>query len=227
MNWLIWREYRLNRMILIVGLGLLLLPYAFAVMVLCWARFHPGLFQVFGLAALYSVILTQLTSALLGGNAIAGERNDRSAQFVAYLPLSRARRLKAKLSVILAATGVLWGVNLLILLIVFGTAPESELRRLDVFSSVPSLLGYSAITGLVIFGVAWLVSSLQSSPTFAVCGGLITPLVILMCLRGAAWTTGPPTFDRFAAIGYFATCSLVAVVCFSIGTWHFLRRIEP
>jgi len=224
MNWLIWREYRLNRLILIVGLGLLLLPYAIALMVLLWARFHPGVFQVFGFALLYSVILTQLTQALLGGNAIAGERNDRSAQFVAYLPLSRPRRLRAKLSVIAAATVVFWGANLLILLFVLGTAPEANPRFYDL---IRNALPYSAITGLVFFGVAWLVSSLQSSPTFAVCGGLITPLVIIMGLHWGAWVTGPPTFDRFAAIAYAAICPIVAVVCFSIGTWYYLRRVEP
>ena len=228
MNWLVWREYRLNRLILIVGLVLLLLPYAIALMVIWLPRLPPNVFEVFGVAALYSVVLIQLMPALLGGNAIAGERNDRSAQFVAYLPLSRPRRLTAKLSVTLAATVVLWGVNLSILLIAFGTNLDADPRFYDLLRTT---MGYSAITGLVFFGVAWLISSLQSSPTFAVCGALITPPVIVMVLQGAAWGIGLPPFregfERFLEIGYAAVCPIVAVVCFSIGTWYYLHRVEP
>ena len=228
MNWLIWREYRLNRLILIVGLVLLLLPYTTALMVIWWSPLPPDVSEVFGGAGLYSVVLSQLTVALLGGNAIAGERNDRSAQFVAYLPLSRPRRLVSKLSVIAAATAVLWGVNLLILLLVLGTNLHTDPRFYDLLRYT---LGYSAITGLVFFGVAWLISSLQSSPTFAVGGALITPLVIVMGLQGAAWGIGlhhfREAFERFLTIGYPAICAIVAVVCFSIGTCYFLRRVEP
>jgi ABC-type transport system involved in multi-copper enzyme maturation permease subunit len=232
MNWLIWREYRLNRLILIVGLGLLLLPYAIALIALWWARLPPNVVEIFGAAALYSVALTQLVPVLLGGNAIAGERNDRSAQFVAYLPLSRPRRLAAKLSLTAAATAVLWAVNLLILLIAFGTDLDADPRLCNL---VQNVLGYSAITSLVMFGVAWLISSLQSSPVFAVAGGLITPLVILMSLQWIAWgislhhnrETFLPSFEQFLEIGYPAICAILALLCFSVGAWYYLRRVEP
>ena len=88
-------------------------------------------------------------------------------------------------------------------------------------------LYYVAITGLTFFGVGWLISSLQSSPTFGVCGGLITPLLILMGLQAAAWLSAAPSFDRFMKTGYAVTCPLLALVCFSIGTWYYLRRVEP
>jgi ABC-type transport system involved in multi-copper enzyme maturation permease subunit len=233
MNWLIWREYRLNRLILMAGLGLLLLPYAMSLVALAWAKYPPKALEAFGGAALYSVGLTQLTLVLLGGNAIAGERNDRSAQFVAYLPLSRPRRLAAKLMVTAATVIVLWGVNLLVLLIASGANLDLDLDTdPKLCNLVQTVLGYSALMGLVSFGVAWLISSLQSSPTFAVCGGLIAPLVIVMGLHGAVWGLGlatypGSTFDEFVETGYSTICAMVAVVCFSIGTWYYLRRVEP
>lgn len=219
MNWLIWREYRLNRLILMVGLGLLVLPYVIVLSVIWWTEESPPVFEVIGCTAVYSVVFIQLTAALLGGYAIAGERNDRSAQFVAYLPVSRMRRLTAKLSVILTATVVLWGVDLLVF---FGLAPELGLSD---YSSIQNILGHSAVAGLAFFGVAWLISSLQSSPSFAVAGGLITPLVLIAIRHIGEPPT--PSQEQFQRIAYFAICSIVAVVCFSIGTWYYLRRVEP
>lgn len=224
MNWLVWREYRLNRLILIVGLVLLFLPYALALLTLLWSKRNPEVFVLLGFAAIYSMGLSQLTVALLGGNAIAGERADRSARFVAYLPLSRTRRLVSKLILATAAVAVLWGVNLPPALILLGMIPESHTGQHEV---VLGVLVYGSITGLTFYGVAWLVSSLQSSPTFAVCAGLVTPAFIFLGLLMAGSQVNVPLSNQFMAIGYAAICPIVALVCFSVGTWYYLRRVEP
>jgi hypothetical protein len=89
------------------------------------------------------------------------------------------------------------------------------------------MLGSVALTSLLSFSVAWLVSSLQSSPTFAVCSGLITPWLVVIALQGAAWIYDPLSFGPIVAVGYAITCPILAAVCFSIGTWYYLRRVEP
>ena len=85
MNWMIWKEYRLNRLILIVGAVLLILPHAIA-LVLTWRGVGPDVGYAaqrmpknFLVAGMYSLVISQLTLALLGGHAIACERADRSA----------------------------------------------------------------------------------------------------------------------------------------------------
>ena len=103
MKWLLWREYRLNRLLLMTGATLLLLPYAIALFDLGWDAWWgssqspraENAARRFEVAAFFSIVISQLTLALLGGNAIAGERADRSAEFLAYLPVSRWRRLAA------------------------------------------------------------------------------------------------------------------------------------
>jgi ABC-type transport system involved in multi-copper enzyme maturation permease subunit len=219
--------------ILIAGLVLLLLPYAIVLITLCWPQEASGdggrdVMGAFFVASIYSLVLCQLTAAFFGGNAIAGERADRSAEFMAYLPVSRPRRLAAKLTLAAAATAVLWAVNLLVLLGVL-LVPLLAMREVDADLQriILTVLGCSAITGLTFFGVGWLVSSLQSSPAFAVCAGLITPAVIAMGLRTVAWVTNASSLDRFTGTGYAIVCPIVAVVCFSIGTWYYLRRVEP
>lgn len=232
MKWLLWREYRLNRLILISGLAVSLMPYVTGVINLTWWvpygwQTPEQIAVVFTMSAFYSVVFCQLTMALLGGNAIAGERADRSAEFIAYLPLSRSRRLASKLVLSLATIFLFWSINLGVILLPPTFFPEVAPLFLG---PADTIYGYVAITGLTFFGVGWLISSLQSSPTFAICGGLISPLVIFTCLQGAAWAGGSlagPSYEPLVGAGYAVTCSVVAVACFSIGTWYYLRRVEP
>ena len=104
MKWLIWKDYRLNRLIFITALAFLVGPHLLAA-ILIWYGAEPpnarGLF--FAGSTLYSLAFLQLAFALLGGNSIAGERMDRSAEFLAYLPVSRGRILASKLLVALVA----------------------------------------------------------------------------------------------------------------------------
>jgi ABC-type transport system involved in multi-copper enzyme maturation permease subunit len=229
MKWLIWREYRLNRLILITGAVLLLLPY---VVVLTrfsysgWSRIaqHPDVMSAaFGWVARYSIVLSQLTLALLGGNAMAGERADRSAEFMAYVPVSRPQRLVAKLSIVPLVVMVIWGMNAMIVAMIASTS-GSPLRMP---TELWQVCFYAAMTGLTFFCVGWLVSSFQSSPTFAVVAGLATPLTIIMGLGVLDWSDVVPPLDEIVGPIYAILCATLAVASFAIGTWYFLRRVEP
>jgi ABC-type transport system involved in multi-copper enzyme maturation permease subunit len=226
MKWLFWREYRLNRLILITGAVLLLLPCVTALIIaLRWVpKTGANIVELFFGASVYGLALSQLTLALLGGNAMAGERADRSAEYVAYLPVSRLSRLICKLGLAAVTALVIWGVSLPVLAVLRSILPRNYVDEEMLF------LAFVAITGLVFFCVSWFISSLQSSPTFAICGGLVTPLVIVMIWQAVAWLSEMrqgPEFDQIIGIGYTVTCLLVAVICFSVGTWYYLRRIEP
>lgn len=236
MNWLIWREYRQNRVLLIAGTVLMLLPYVVSIIGTvywyAWANApnHERLpvATAFGFAAFYSIVFSQLTIALLGGNAIAGERADRSAQFIAFLPLPRSRRLASKAILALAVAVVVWGANALVIAIAASTAGRlpSEMSGAGVLLTV----GYFvAITGVTFYSVGWLISSFQSSPTFAAGAGLVTPLLLLACLYAAVWFIGVDTTAQEQIVGraYAVICPILAVASFSLGTWYFLRRVEP
>jgi ABC-type transport system involved in multi-copper enzyme maturation permease subunit len=233
MNWLIWKEYRLNRLILIVGAVLLILPHAIA-LVLTWRGVGPGIVDRtlrmsnnFLVAGIYSLVISQLTLALLGGHAIAGERVDRSAEFLGYLPLSRAKNLAGKIILALVAFVVIWVPNLLI----FGlaTSGSPEILRSREFSQGWIKLGVIAVTGLVFFGVGWLLSSVLESPTISICGGLITPLLVITGIMTAAWLFMIPsaTLGSLVTPLYAGICFVLAPVCFVVGTAYYLRRVEP
>jgi ABC-type transport system involved in multi-copper enzyme maturation permease subunit len=177
----------------------------------------------FLVAGCYSLGISQLTLALLGGHAIACERADRSAEFLAYLPLSRAKNLAGKMMLALAVLGLIWVPNLLVLQLAIRLVPESAQTQLYHVGWIA--LGNIAITGFVFFGVGWLLSSVLESPTFAICGGLATPLLVVMGIGTVAWFFAIP--DELARPLYVGTCLLLAPLCFVVGTVYYLRRVEP
>jgi ABC-type transport system involved in multi-copper enzyme maturation permease subunit len=232
MKWLIWKEYRLNRLILIVGAVLLVAPHAVA-LVLALRGVGPvtegGLSRLqmnLLLSAIWSLVLSQVTLALLGGNAIACERADRSAEFLAYLPVARTRILAAKIVLALVTVALIWIPNLLILRWTFGGLPE---QGDEVYATGWIVLGTVAITGLAFYCIAWLLSSVLESPTFSICGGLVTPYLVMMVLALLGWWFG--YIEEPIGLWYWGTyrgtCLVLAPACFAAGTWYYLRRVEP
>jgi ABC-type transport system involved in multi-copper enzyme maturation permease subunit len=222
-SWLLWREYRLNRWILVIGAAGILVPHLIFFLavgnnddtVLAFGKFMGA----YGASSMFGY----LAIAMLAGHAIAGERADRSAEFIAYLPLPRWRILASKLVLPLIIIAVIMGmnlvsVNLLALPVDFPLAHMADLRVL------PSAL-------LATYGVSWLFSSLLSSPVIASIIGLCTPFVVAgfgmatLNFLGLDVTTPENVLalNGWCAIG----CLPLAIVCFSIGTRNYFRRSEP
>ena len=110
---LVWKDLRINRAPLLIGAFLLVAPYVFvAVAVTNMPLWHEAT-----AASAWAVLLTtgchfslmcvQPALAMLGGNAIAVERGDRSAEFLVYLPPSRAQVILSAL--VLGAFLIVWG----------------------------------------------------------------------------------------------------------------------
>lgn len=168
--------------------------------------------------------LSQLVVAAVGGNAFAGERVDRSAEFLASLPISRQRILTSKLLFALIVVGAIWlidGTGLLW----FANHSSYKLHGPNPQETL-QILGWTAIIGAVFFSVAWLLSSFLTSPTLSVCGGLLTPIITLSGLLLIAYLFDLDP-DDFITPWYRWSCIGIAPVCFALGTWLYLRRVEP
>ncbi len=226
MKWLLWKDYRVNRLVFIAALVLLVAPHALAA-ILVWRGAVQGNDRAaaFVISSCYSLGLLQLAFALLGGNSIAGERADRSAEFLGYLPVSRGRILVSKLLVVLAAVPLVWLPNLVVLAIAGSIVPPHLPRDPDVWSG----LGTIAVTGLTFFCVAWLLSCMLRSPTFSVLAGMVAPLLVatgicwVIYLLGCPDEGAGPLFLRW----YWGLCLVISVASFSTGTLHYLCRVEP
>lgn len=250
MKWLLWKDYRHNRLIVFAALALLLGPYLIGFGVFCvglgfgvfcgehwiktdmqngqavywtppWKEFVAG-------ASMYSLVISQLSIALIGGNAIAGERVDRSSTFLYSLPIRRKKLLASKLILALAIAAIPWLLNVAVLGCLFGSFEMPPHRYQETFNLAATI----ATTGLVFFCVAWFLSSFVPSPAFNVCGGLITPFLLLSGGVFVHWLLILEGWSERGLVDtgllwYLGTGLTIALVCFAIGTRHYLRRVEP
>ena len=161
---------------------------------------------------------------MIGGNAFAGERLDRSAEFLFSLPIARTKLLASKLLLALGIAAAPWLVNFLILCCVGREPPSGFMEPGD--ERVYGAFTDTAITVMAIFGVAWFVSSFIGSPAYAACLGLLAPLIVLLAIESAPVLLDlriPLESERW----YRGICLLLGPLCFALGTGHYLRRVEP
>jgi ABC-type transport system involved in multi-copper enzyme maturation permease subunit len=225
MKWLLWKDYRHNRPIVMATLFLLVAPHLMGLFATCFLNGdtpsgRPRWVDNLGISSICSLLACQLALLLIGGNAIAGERADRSAEFLASLPVSRRRILASKLLLALAIIAAIWLTNAPVLFYLTLSQGGPDLRGLT------QMLVVTAITVAAFFSIAWLLSCYLSSPTFAVAGGLVAPLAVQGTSVFVAYLLGL-NFDIYVVRLYCGICLVAAPVCFAVGTWYYLRRVEP
>ncbi len=219
MKWLIWKELRLQRLVLVVAVVSLLLP-SLCLLVAYWRG--GDAYADNRVAVVLTIVFADISLALLGGNAIACERADRSAEFLRYLPVSRRQIVVSKLFVPLVVIGLICTVIPIL-------ATTDHLGMLLDWQEMTFL----GLFGVVAFSVAWLISAVQDSPTFAVGAGLFAPLAVGVLTAGTV-----QVFELFAPgivldpnvlWNYsFATLSIsLAIASFVGGTWYYLHQVEP
>jgi ABC-type transport system involved in multi-copper enzyme maturation permease subunit len=235
MNWLLWKDYRQNRVAFYSAAFFMLLPHLAILYVVCretWlgvAQGHGQWADYFAGAALYGFVFSQLSIAVIGGNAFSGERVDRSAEFLFSLPISRGKIALSKLLVSLALILAIWLITSLILagLLIaptrWGASDPHDL------ADIWNVAACAAVVSTTFFCVAWCLSSFLTNATVAVLGGLITPLLVLSGIALTSYLLDLDvnrSGDRFTAL-FEWTCLTISPICFGLGTWYYLRRVEP
>ncbi len=234
MKWLLWKDYRHNRLVVFTGLLLLLLPYLLALYLTLggpWPNVDDRNLPTwqwrnnFIGASTASLFLGQAIFALIGGNAIAGERTDRTSEFLFSLPIARRRLLASKLLLVFLIAAVVW-TNVAVI----GSLQKESLQPRD-WPGILEVGANLAITSLTFFCVAWMLSSFTPSPVLSVCGGLIAPILIwggLCCVLLLSNATEYwKYFETHGEFWYRTICLTIAPVSFLAGTWYYLRRVEP
>ena len=227
MRGLIWKDYRLNRSLLILDAAALvvLLVVGIALEVShTWPAmpapkaFADALFSYGHLA----LGLTPFLTALLGGNAIACERAERSAHFLAYLPPTKWQILASKLVVAAGATGFFCGA---ILLLMYGIAPLITSRPANFLNSMSSS-PWGVVAGCILtFGVGWLGSACLETATIPAILALASPYMLGFGLYAVATIFA---VSRFELIEWSGIASVGCGACaFAVGTWYYLHRVEP
>jgi ABC-type transport system involved in multi-copper enzyme maturation permease subunit len=230
---LLWKEFWQNSRVLlaigIVAAG----PYAIYLILLIVQMFRmrdqhvevtvQELGTLLLVASGLSMYLTILLAAFLGGNAVAGERADRSAEFAACLPISPGKAVASKAIVAAGACFAIWAVDAAVFLIAGQLAsPGHFFDPRSPFD--PAIIVISLVGVVGLFGLAWLFSSLLRSPAISAAAALGTGLTLAFVVRCfLPWE--PLSNSRL--ISLLSLPVGIGVLCFASGVFLCLRRVEP
>jgi len=226
MTALLWKDYRLNRLVLFIGVLLLVAPFALAVGSNCYSWWRHGAFgawpDVLVHSGIMSLAFSLLTTGLLGGNAVAGERMDRSTEFLAYLPPTRRALVTSKALLALSALLVIWLLNLLV---IYWVAPLTGELLPHVLQSRAESVVTLLCLGVFLFGGSWLASCLLRSCAIATGVGVVGPVALGITLVVLREVVGYADLD----VGrWYCTLNLIlGSACFVAGVGYYLRRLEP
>jgi ABC-type transport system involved in multi-copper enzyme maturation permease subunit len=223
---LLWKDYRVNRIVLLIGLILVLAPLLTGAGLNLYGRWRWGIWSeewssLLVKTAVIGASFSILIAAMLPGNAVAGERIDRSAEFLATLPPTRGLVVASKLMLVVAVLLITWcfhGVVIFVVAPLFGAVSQDvDAFRHDV---LPVLLYTSVCTA----GGAWMASCLLDSPTFATGIGMVSPVGV----AGFLWTLQLVLErDRLLNEWYGSLSIVFATICMLAATVYFVRRAEP
>jgi ABC-type transport system involved in multi-copper enzyme maturation permease subunit len=226
MRQLLWKDYRLNRGLLVLGavaLGGIFVAGLTFEFSHAWPAVPAPQAWADGIYSYGHLALSVMpfVAALLGGNAIACERVDRSAHFLAYLPPTKLCIVASKVLVAVCAVAIFCLVNLLLM---YAIAPRLAPEPTDFMY----MMGTPAATlagCLFTFGIGWLGSAFLEKPTIPVLAALAAPMVMGLALSLLASLLG---ISRFELAEWSPVIGLViGMAAFCVGTWYYFRRVEP
>lgn len=182
LNQLVWREWRRSRTILFAALGIIV---ALLLLVFSQPQTPPeaagGEIRVVGsmavvgyFASWIAVHVSVFLLPMIAANSLAGERADRSAEFIAPLPVSRAVRLMAKVVLLAAVAIALWAPMLVVASLLRG----SQLVKADDYLSGLELLGRVAAFTILTTALAWLLAAWIESPVIAAVMAIAIPVAV-------------------------------------------------
>jgi ABC-type transport system involved in multi-copper enzyme maturation permease subunit len=226
MRSLLWKDYRLARPLLVFAvsvLGIIYLLGAAMEIKSSWPRLPEakswgGMLVAYGTVALY---LSGCITGLLGGHAIACERADRTAHFLAYLPPTKTRILASKLIVAGVAIAILWAWLLVSVRVM---APRLTGESTDFNSTMFSATGGLQMCALT-FGVGWLASAVCESTLVPIILALSSPVVVGLAVLTVCDLLGIPRFEMGKFSGPLSAC--IGAIAFVLGTWRYYKRVEP
>ncbi len=225
MKQLLWKEYHQNRPLLqAVGI-VLLLPYIYFPLCLgLLSRLIGGPpVNWLGLcwkASFLSLLLWSIAVAFIGGGIFAGERSDRSAEFLDYLPISAHRAVAGKAFLAVGACLFFWLINMSIYLMTSAGQSFSPIILNDIAAAIG--LTWMA-TAVLNFGASWLFSSLFTRTALAVACGLAVVALLGGVVSGLSGLRMVENTEALKVL-YNSLCLILGTACFVAGIFNSLRR---
>lgn len=226
---LIRKDVGLCRNVLLGGLIALLAPYAWVLSEILDNTFNtPGwtyeeAIELFCLRAIWASLLSVYFSivhiAFLAGFIVAGERRDRSAEFLAFLPPAKWMVISSKAIVCLGWAALVAILYFLFTELIVPWVSDGEYSYRQSGGMSLAVPAYA----LTVFGGAWLLSCCIESPIFSIIAGLLAPFLIVSTLYLVGRWIG--SVDIGLSTNWVFT--IIGFASFFGGVWHFTSRVEP
>lgn len=224
MKALLWKDMRINGVLIAYALGVSIGVYIAMIGVngiFEWQTGFPWQSwpRLLALAAMLSLVLEFATALLMGACAFASERGDRTAEFMAYMPVSRGRIIGSKTLLILIVFAFIGVLNFGVLLAVGGRQGTESM------DSIWNTTRMFVTMSMCMFGCAWFVSTMSRSHGLSAAAGVFVPLgcagVMLSWTKLMGWSED--WLDRWVPITY----AILGTAGYMGGVWYYLRRVEP
>lgn len=228
MKELLLKDSSVCRNIQLLGICLVLFPFVMHGSILgqSWlmgiAVTPDHVFQALLGSAQVSFLLSILPIALLISYLIAGERADRTAEFMAYLPPSRAKILLSKniLCGIWMVAAVLGYVTIIDLIIPW-------LSSGDYVDYTSGRRSFYFATAFSMFGITWLFSCLLETPVVAFVLGILSAYFLSFIPFATNYFFGWPVGDD-ATFWFYMILRVGSGMVGFVGGWvYFVKRVEP
>ncbi len=232
---LLWKDFRQNSRTLL-GVGVIAaVPYVLALVIMASKTVFWSTTMVAAWvnaakdASAMSMRLSILLAAFIGGNAIAGERADRSAEFAGGLPIARGKSVASKAVIAAGSSLALWAINLAVwgitslLLTVGATNPPPRYSLWNEFTvTLICFLGT-----LLLLGLSWLYSSLLRSPAISAAAAIGTAMGLLLVIQVVTdFSLEHWRHNHAAFTCLFVLTPIISLLSWAAGVVVYLKRVE-
>jgi ABC-type transport system involved in multi-copper enzyme maturation permease subunit len=178
---------------------------------------NDGSNNTYFVMGVFGIIIIVIMAAAYGGIAFAQERRDRSADFLALLPVTRSRIVASKLVAAFLPMAAMWALNT-----AFLVAAYLGGRRTAFTSDVPGMLCTYGAIFMLHFGVAWMLSTFLTSPAIATAIALAVTAFL-----GLSFEHFSMQLRSMGAFYWAIRMASVGIACLIAGSIYYIKRIEP
>jgi ABC-type transport system involved in multi-copper enzyme maturation permease subunit len=186
--------------------------------------------EALGALALIACYVASPVSCAFGGAALAGERIDRTADFVGLLPVTRRQIVLSKWLVSSAMLGLCVAFHLVILFLAFSVAIHRGSFAYDSLDNpnrwvVESMVESAVWIGCTVsfFGIAWLFTSFFRSAAISAAISFGATIFVTASLAYRMPHYDP--LEQVLKLGLVPM--LVGLTALIAGTFYYVGRIEP
>jgi ABC-type transport system involved in multi-copper enzyme maturation permease subunit len=225
---LLQKDFRLYRAAFVAAAIVIVAPYLLAMIAMFYNLLsYPDrqISGIFEFASMFGVLGTIVVAAIFAGCAFSIERRDRSAEFLAMLPVSRWQIAISKLLVPIPVLCGIWLVHASSFFLVVAYEGRNA-ESAPYISGLFAAYALSSSAMILTFGIAWFAGVFLKSPAISASVAL-TALITSGFLIGLEYNDAVANVNLNAGTVFFFFAAITGILAFLIGILCYVKRVSP